>query len=109
MKNRIYWSSIEYKYEQKETNLLGGFVYVFLKASDVRKALEIILKEFKNERIIPIDIEFIQPYKPKLEWENPEQTEHYHKLYSSAKKSTNLIFDKFYAYEKIKQATANSG
>jgi hypothetical protein len=101
MKNRIYWSSIEYKYDKNDSNLIGGFVYVFIKASNVRTALEKILKDFKNEKIIPVDIEFIQPYNPKLVWENQDQTEYYQELYTSAKKSTKLIFDKFYAFEKI--------
>ena len=102
MKNRIYWSSIEYEYDKRESNLNGGFVYVFIKAADVKDALEKILKEFENEKIIPFDIEFIKPYDSKLEWKNQEETKYYFELYSMAKKSAKVIFDKFYAYEKIK-------
>ena len=94
---RIYWSSIEYEYKESKNNLLGGFVYVFIKTSDVKNALEIILKEFKAEKLIPHDIEFIKPYNAETEWENANRTKHYNKLYKSALKTSEIIFDDFYA------------
>ncbi len=100
MDKRIYWSSIEYVYKKPEGNLLGGFVYVFINAFDVRFALEKISKEFIRENLIIKDIEFIKPYHPEQEWNSTERTEHYSKLCKIAKKSSRVEFDTFYAYEK---------
>lgn len=98
MESRIYWSGIEYKYEEKETNKLGGFVYVFLKAKDVRNALELILSGLKAKELIPLDVEFVSVYDEETEWENTKQKEHYLNLYKSALKSSKIEFDNFYAY-----------
>lgn len=95
----IYWTGVEYGYD-KNKNLKGGFVYAFIKAFDVRDALELLLKRLKQEDLIPIEIEFISPYNQDMEWENKKQTKHYSKLYIEAINTDIIIFDDFYAYEK---------
>jgi len=105
MTTKIYWSSIEYKYDKKaieSKDLKGGFVYAFIKAKDIRDALENLLNELKLQSLVPVEIEFMKPYDLEIEWETPEKTKHYQDLFDEAKKSTNVIFDKFYAFEKYK-------
>ena len=96
---KIYWSGVEYSYEENK-DLKGGFVYVFIKAIDVRDALNLLLNGLKQENLIPLEIEFISPYSQDMEWENKKQTKHYSKLYNEALNTDIIIFDDFYAYEK---------
>jgi len=103
MERKIYWSGIEYLYKsdsEEYGELVGGFVYVFIKASDVREALSKIIFELNNEKLNPIEIEFIKPYEEELEWETLDKTKHYMELYKKAESSEKLVFDDFYAYEK---------
>ncbi|AUP80090.1 hypothetical protein [Flavivirga eckloniae] len=97
MNNKVYWSNIEYKHKDK--GLAGGFVYAFLKATDVREALIKLLIELNNQSLNTVEVEFISPYNEKMEWDTLEQTEHFLSLYQESKKSDNVIFDDFYAYE----------
>lgn len=102
MEQKIYWSSIEYRYcenSEKYGKLLGGFVYVFLKAFDAKEALSKIIVELKEEKLDPVEIEFVKPYEADLEWETLEQTMYYLELFEKAKSSEYLIFDDFHAYE----------
>ena len=102
---KIYWTSIEYRYDEKSIEykkLKGGFVYAFIKAKDVRDALEIFLRELSILNLNPVEIEFIKPFDKSLEWETPEDTKHHLSLFRQAKKSTNAIFGEFYAFERNK-------
>ena len=105
MIEKIYWSSIEFHYKQKpktkETTILkGGFVYAFVKAFDVQDALDMIKRSLKKNKLQPIEIEFIKPYEKNIEWESKELTKNYLNLYKEAKRSSEVIFDNLYAYEK---------
>ncbi len=105
MKAKVFWSSIEYKYDKnsKESKKLkGGFVYVFVKAYDAREAIERMIAELNKLDISPLEIEFVKPYEESLEWETPEDTSHFRSLYKDAKESADIVFDIFYAYEKTK-------
>ena len=105
MTTKIYWTSIEYRYDEKSTEskkLKGGFVYAFIKANDVRDALENFLLELRVLDLSPIEIEFVKPYDKALEWETPEDTKRHLSLFRQAKKSTNAVFGEFYAFERNK-------
>ena len=105
MTTKIYWTSIEYSYDENSTEskkLKGGFVYAFIKANDVRDALENFLGELTVLNLIPVEIEFVKPYDKAQEWETPEDTKRHLSLYRQAKKSTNAVFGEFYAYERNK-------
>jgi len=101
-KKKIYWSSVEFLYEKKSVDygkLEGGFVYVFIKSSDAAEALDKIKKAFKEKYLNPIDIDYISPYDPELEWEHEEDQKKYLKLYDFAFHSGLVEFDDFYSYE----------
>jgi hypothetical protein len=105
MKENIYWSCIEFHYKQRpqtkeNTNLKGGFVYAFIKAFDVRDALDMIIISLKKNKLQPIEIEYIKPYEKNIQWESKKQTKHYLELYKEAKRTDEVIFDDLYAYEK---------
>ena len=102
--NNVYWSGIEYSYSKDSIDykkLKGGFIYVFVKAFDVRDALEKLLLEMSKQKIIPLEIEFVSPYDKQLEWEKEEDTNKYLKLYEEALKTEHIVFDTFFAYEKL--------
>ena len=104
MENKIFWSSIEFRYDKGSPdfeNLVGGFVYVFIKSFDVIEALEKIQKAFKERKLTPIEIEHISPYNPELEWENEDETKKYTELSEFAFRSGLVEFDDFYSYESI--------
>ena len=103
MEITIYWSSIEYHYnkEAKEFgDLQGGIVYVFVKATDVRDALDKILKQFKANKMSPIEVEFVSPYDERTQWESPEATEYYIDLYKQALYNDEVVFDEASTYEQ---------
>jgi hypothetical protein len=105
MTTKIYWTSIEYRYDEKSTEskkLKGGFVYAFIKANDVRDALENFIRELTILNLSPVEIEFVKPYDKALQWESPTDTKRFLSLFREAKKSTNAIFDEFYAFKKNK-------
>lgn len=102
MKNKIYWSSIEFKYDKDSPdseNLAGGFVYVFIKAFDVMEALLKIQYAFKERKLTPIEIEHISPYNPELQWENEDDKKKYNELSEFASQSGIVEFDDFYSFE----------
>lgn len=101
MKNKVYWTGIEYKYNQKsKTNeLKGGFVYAFVNSQDARYALKRFLDELASQDLKPIEIEFISPYDIEMEWGTDAEIEHYLNLYNESKDTNNVIFDDFYAYD----------
>ena len=96
--NKIYWTGVEYNYSDNKS-LKGGFVYAFINALDVRDALEKLLKGLEEEKLIPLDVEFISPYDQDMEWEEKGQTKRYIELYNDALNTEQVIFDDFYAYE----------
>jgi len=105
MTTKIYWTSIEYRYDELSTEskrLKGGFVYAFIKANDVRDALENFLRELTVLNLIPVEIEFVKPYDKAQEWEKPEDTKRHLSLFRQAKKSTTAVFGEFYAFERNK-------
>lgn len=102
MKKKIYWSGVEYSYtieSENPENLKGGFVYAFVQAFDAREALEKLMKDIGQKKITLTEVEFISPYDRNMKWEDKKQTKHYNDLYSEAKKTKEVIFDDFYAYQ----------
>lgn len=98
----IYWSSIEFTYKkeiQNKKNLKGGFVYCFVKAFDVREAINKIERGLKSQGLICQKMEYISVYDENMEWEKEEQTASYLELYKSAKNNNEVVFDDFYSYE----------
>jgi hypothetical protein len=102
MKGKVFWTGIEYSYmedAEEYGKLKGGFVYAFIKAHDVRDALDKIIDKLKIMRLKPIEIEFLKPYEKELEWETEEQTKHYLNLYKQTIKTNDISFDNFHAYK----------
>jgi hypothetical protein len=100
---RIYWTSIEYNYNIEQSSnegLVGGFVYAFVSSTDNNEARSKFLSALKEQQMTAREVDFITPYPDDTEWKNEEQTKHYKTLFEVAKKTEDVIFDTFYAYEK---------
>ena len=111
MESKIFWSSIEFGYDKDSPDfekLIGGFVYVFVKSFDVIEALEKIQKAFSERNLIPIEVEYISPYNPELEWENEEDHKNYLELSDFAFRTGLVVFDDFYSYETIEEKQKNN-
>lgn len=99
MKKLIYWGSFEFKYNKDHEaypKMKGGFVFVFLKARDVREYLKIVERAICNENLTIKAVEFVKEYD--VEWEKPEDIAHFKKLIRQVKKTDQPVFDDFYAY-----------
>ncbi len=100
---RIFWTSIEYTYNSEQSSddgLVGGFVYAFVNSTDDNEARNKFLSALAQQQMTAKEVDFITPYLDSTEWENEEQTKHYKTLFEDAKKTEDVIFDTFYAYEK---------
>ena len=98
---KIYWTSIEYKYLKGSINFEkfeGGFVYAFVRASDVRDALKKFTSELKSLNLDITNIEFISPYE-NIPWDTGEEQSKYDSLAKETLRTENVICDEFYAYE----------
>lgn len=98
----IYWTSIEYEYLEGSINFnkfKGGFVYAFVKAADVRDALNKFSKEIGSLSLGIKNIEFISPYDD-IPWDNDVEQKKYDNLAKEALRTENVICDEFYAYEE---------
>ena len=99
---KIYWTSVEFNYSKKSPQfgkLTGGFVYGFVKAFDVREALNKFTEELMHQDMEVKEVEFISPYDIETKWETEEQTIRFIQLYKDAASSNQVTFDDFYAYE----------
>ena len=96
---KVYWTSVEYKYENNAEDLVGGFVYAFINSNDEKSALNKIEAKLNSENLIAINFEFIECYDELTEWENKKIAKHFLELYEKAKLTSEVIFDDFYAYQ----------
>lgn len=98
----VYWTSVEYKYENNVEDLIGGFVYAFINSNDKKSAKNKIEAKLSSENLIAINFEFIECYDELTEWENKKTTNHFLELYEKARMTGEVIFDDFYAYRNDK-------
>lgn len=97
---KLYWTSVEFdiinppEYE----NCIGGFVYLFLKARDVKNAIPKIEKTLEEEGLKVNTIEFISQYE-NIPWDEPEDQLKYDALAAKAENSNEIVWDEISAYE----------
>lgn len=100
---KIYWTSIEYNYNKASPQfgkLTGRIVYGFVKALDVRDALNRFADELGRQHMNAKTVEFISPYDINMEWETKEQTKKFAQLFKEAESLNEVLLDDFYAYER---------
>jgi len=96
----VYWTSVEFdildpsEYEA----CVGGFVYLFLKARDVREAIPRIEAAIEEEGLRISQIEFVSPYD-EIPWDSEEEQIQYDSLAKEAEESEDIVWDEIFAYE----------
>ena len=98
---KIYWAGIEFSYTIQAPEfeeLKGGFLYVFIKSSNANEACRHIESALLSKGMKIETLEFISLYEKNMEWETPEQSNHFLELYQEAQNSNDVILDDIYAY-----------
>ncbi|MBU4128176.1 MAG: hypothetical protein KKH84_04555 [Proteobacteria bacterium] len=98
---KLYWTSVEFEIlnPSEYENCIGGFVYLFFKAYDVRDAIPKIENAISEENFKIIQIEFISEYD-EIPWDTEEEQKLYDSLASKAQDSDEIIWDDLYTYEE---------
>ncbi len=96
----LYWTSVEFDIVDPSAyeNCVGGFVYLFLKARDVREAIPEIEKAIEAEGLKIDTIEFVAQYD-EIPWDSKEEQIQYDSLARQAKESEEVVWDEIVAYE----------
>ncbi len=96
----LYWTSVEFDIVDPSAyeDCVGGFVYLFLKARDVRGAIPKIEKAIEEEGLRINTIEFVAQYD-EIPWDSEEEQVQYDSLARKAKESEEVVWDEIVAYE----------
>jgi hypothetical protein len=100
---RVYICDVDYLYKKEADEFekfTGGAVYVFVRAFDVRDAVQHLEEDMKLRSIEPREIVSISPYNVEQEWANEEEQTHYLHLYVECEKVNPVVYDDFMAYER---------
>ncbi len=98
----VFWANIEFAYQEGSKHygeFEGGFVYAFVRATDVRDALDQFQLEFASRKLGIRFIEFASLYYD-VPWQTEEDQEHYDAIAQLAFASEEVIFDSFEVYER---------
>jgi hypothetical protein len=96
----IYWTSVEFdiKNPSDYEDCIGGFVYLFLRADDVRDALVKIQDAVEAEGLVLTHVEFISLYD-QIPWDSEEDQMQYDELAKEAGVRDEVVWDEILAYE----------
>ena len=97
---KVYWTSVEFDIVDPSAyeNCVGGFVYLFLKARDVRGAIPKIETAIEEEGLRINTIEFVAQYD-EISWDSEEEQILYDSLAREAKEGEEVVWDEIVAYE----------
>ncbi len=96
----LYWTSVEVDIVNPSAyeDCVGGFVYLFLNAHDVREAIPKIEAALAEEDLRINQIEFVALYD-EVPWDTEEEQILYDSLAKQASESEEVIWDEIFAYE----------
>lgn len=97
---KLYWTSVEFDIldPSEYEDCIGGFVYLFFQAKDVRHSIPIIEKQLADEGLAITEIEFISQYDD-ISWETEEDQKKYDALAKEAQSTGEVVWDEIFAYE----------
>ena len=96
----VFWAEVEFLYKNKKSMQVSGMVFVFVKAIDVKSALEKIRNDFLKSNKKPVFFNFIKPYNEL--WSNEKDDLKYSKMCTIASQTDSCVFDTFYDYKDTK-------
>ncbi|MCP3944228.1 MAG: hypothetical protein GY710_22510 [Desulfobacteraceae bacterium] len=96
----VYWTSVEFDIVDPSAyeDCVGGFVYLFLKAFDVRGAIPKIEAAIEEEGLKINQVEFVAQYD-EIPWDSEEEQIQYDSLAKDAGECDKVIWDEIFAYE----------
>lgn len=97
---KLYWTSAEIEILNPSAyeDCVGGFVYLFVKAFDVRQALLRFETALEDEGFKIDHVEFVSEYE-QIPWDSKEEQTHYDGLAKEARAGENVVWDEIFAYE----------
>jgi len=97
---KVYWTSVEFDIidPSEYEDCVGGFVYLFVKARDVREAIPKIEATIEQEGLRMDSIEFVSQYD-EISWDSEEEQVLYDSLAREANACDEVIWDEIFAYE----------
>lgn len=99
---QVYWANVEFTYEEGSAQhglFEGGLVYAFVRAFDVREALDKFEEEFEDRDLGIRAIDYVTPYID-VPWENEEDQLHFDGVAALAASTTETFLDSFEVYER---------
>jgi hypothetical protein len=99
-KMTVYWTSVEFDILDPSVyeDCVGGFVYLFLSAKDVREAIPRIEAAIEEEGLKISQVEFVSPYD-ETPWDSQEDQILYDGLANKAAACDAVVWDEIFAYE----------
>jgi len=101
---KIFLASIEYHFSPESAGVekhLGGFVYCFVRASNKQEAMKRVRRELHEQSREIVEVEFLELYDSKMEWETKAETLKFKKLSEKAAAMDIVVFDTFHEYKKM--------
>lgn len=99
---RVYWANVEFTYDEGSAQhgiFEGGVVYAFVRAYDVRDALDRFEEEFEDRDLGIRAVDYITEYK-EVPWEDPEDQLHFDGVAALAGSTREVFLDSFEVYER---------
>ncbi len=99
---QVYWTNVEFTYEEGSAQhglFEGGLVYAFVRAFDVREALDKFEEEFESRDLGIRAIDYITVYA-EVPWENEEDQLHFDGVAALAGSTSETFLDSFEVYER---------
>lgn len=79
------------------SDILGGFVYCFAVAQNLRSALDLMEVALAEDKYQVLEAEYIGLYD-EAGWEDDETTERHDALMRQARKDEDVVYSEFYTY-----------
>ena len=100
--SRVYWANIEFTYEAGSAQhglFEGGVVYAFVRAYDVRDALDKMEEEFEDRNLGVRAVDYVTEYN-EVPWENGDDQLHFDGVAALAGSTGEVFLDSFEVYER---------
>lgn len=99
---RLYWAFVEFSYEEGSAQhgiFEGGTVYAFLRAYDVREAIDRMEEEFEDRNFAIRAVDYVSEYRD-VPWDNEEDQMHFDGVAALAASTRDVFLDSFEVYER---------
>ena len=99
---RVYWANVEFSYEEGSAQhgiFEGGIVYAFVRAFDVRDAIDKIEEECESRDLAVRAVDYVAEYN-EVPWETEEDQLHFDGVAALAGSTREVFLDSFEVFER---------